>query len=85
VLTLRTPDGLHLIATNRATAATLSEFTKLPPSWNRFVDDGVLVNFAPLHDLMADAQQRRYLKSINEELKAGKYDWSATAKALAKH
>jgi hypothetical protein len=85
VLSLRTRDGTHCIASNRATAAELGEFTKLPASWNRFVDDGVLVNFAPLHDLMADAQQRRYLKSINEEVKAGKYDWSATAKALAKH
>ncbi len=81
ILSLRAKGALHLVS-HRATADVISRIVDVPGNWDRFIDDGIAVNFAPLHEFMADAQQRRYLRAINDDLVAGKYAWSETAKRL---
>lgn len=84
ILCLRSKGALHLVS-QRAQADVIGQIIDLPDRWDRFIDDGIAVNSAPLHQFMADAQQRRYLRGINDDLAAGKYAWSETAKALAQH
>ena len=85
ILAMRCGSTLHFVSHEHATAARLSSLLRVPTCWDRFVEDGILINFAPLHERFADATQRRYLKSVNDDLRGGKYEWSETAKALAKH
>jgi hypothetical protein len=46
--------------------------------WKRCIDDGVLINLAALIDHVPDRTMHKALSSVNEDLCAGRYDWSAT-------
>jgi hypothetical protein len=50
--------------------------------WNPAVDDGVVVNAAPLHRLMPHRQSRSKAEESWRELVAGEYDWSHLAMHL---
>jgi hypothetical protein len=82
ILSIRSGSSLYLVSHQRATSDVLNEIMPTPPGWERWMDDGIRINLAPLHEFMADAQQRRYLRTVNDDLQAGKYDWSETARRL---
>ena len=54
----------------------------IPRGWDRFIDDGIAVNLAPLHPMIADRSLQRASKLIFDELSAGRFDWSQTAGAM---
>jgi SAM-dependent methyltransferase len=85
ILSIRCGSSLHLVSHQRATSDVLKEIMPTPLGWERWIDDGIRINLAPLHESMADAQLRRYLRTVNDDLQAGKLDWSETARHLIKH
>jgi hypothetical protein len=58
----------------------LDEVRRVAPLWNPDLDDGVIINFAPLWRLVPQHRQwQRELKSTWDEMCAGKYDWAHLA------
>jgi hypothetical protein len=75
--------GAVLVHHERASAETMKRVIgSVPAGWERFVDDGLPVNLAPLIDSVADPALRAALKPVAEDLSAGKLAWSQTARRL---
>ena len=63
--------------------AFLNEVKRVAPLWNPNLDDGVLINFAPLWRLVPQNKAwQRELKSSWDALCDGKYDWAHLAMHL---
>lgn len=63
--------------------AFLAEVKLVTPLWNPDLDDGVLINFAPLWRLVPQHRAwQRELKATWDALREGKYDWSHLAMHL---
>ena len=63
--------------------AFVEEVGRVAPLWRPRLDDGVVVNFAPLWRLVPQHKAwQRELKSTWDELCAGKYDWAHLAMHL---
>jgi hypothetical protein len=63
--------------------AFLEEVKRVAPLWNPNLDDGVIINFAPLWRLVSQHKPwQKELKSTWEALCDGKYDWSHLAMHL---
>ena len=61
----------------------LDEVKRVAPLWNPDLDDGVLINFAPLWRLVPQHKAwQRELKATWDALCAGKYDWAHLAMHL---
>ncbi|MHB1543885.1 MAG: BREX-1 system adenine-specific DNA-methyltransferase PglX [Acidiferrobacter sp.] len=61
----------------------LEEVERLAPLWNPDLDDGVIINFAPLRRLVPQNKSwQKELEGTWEELCEGKYDWSHLAMHL---
>ena len=61
----------------------LEEVARIAPLWNPNLDDGVVINFAPLWRLVQHcASWQRELKSTWDALCEGKYDWAHLAMHL---
>jgi hypothetical protein len=57
---------------------------KLPDGWDRWRDDGVAINLAPLAQWIADRKLRLQLAELNETMMEGRLEYSATAKWMAR-
>lgn len=55
---------------------------RLPDGWDRFVDDGIVVNLAPLHEWVDDPALRTHLRKVLLDLVEGRYGWSSTHSAV---
>lgn len=63
--------------------AFLEEVTRVAPMWNPSLDDGVIINFAPLWRLVPQNKSwQKELKSTWDALCEGKYDWAHLAMHL---
>lgn len=63
--------------------AFLDEVKRLAPLWNPNLDDGVIINFAPLWRLVPQNKAwQKELKSCWDALCEGKYDWAHLAMHL---
>jgi hypothetical protein len=63
--------------------AFLEEARRVAPLWNPNLDDGVIINFAPLWRLVPQHKAwQRELKATWDALCAGKYDWAHLAMHL---
>lgn len=63
--------------------AFLDEVKRVAPLWNPNLDDGVIINFAPLWRLVPHHKQwQKELKSTWDALCEGKYDWAHLAMHL---
>ena len=63
--------------------ALLDEVKRVAPIWNPNLDDGVIINFAPLWRLVPQNKPwQKELKSTWDELCAGEYDWAHLAMHL---
>jgi hypothetical protein len=51
----------------------------LPPGWQRWREDPIHLNLAPLAPWIADPKLRASLRSIQADLQAGRFDFSRTA------
>jgi len=61
----------------------LEEVKRVAPLWNPNLDDGVIVNFAPLWRLVPQHKAwQKELKATWDALSDGKYDWSHLAMRL---
>lgn len=61
----------------------LEEVKRVAPLWNPNLDDGVIINFAPLWRLVPQNKSwQKELKSIWDALCNGKYDWAYLAMHL---
>lgn len=61
----------------------LDEVKRVAPLWNPNLDDGVIINFAPLWRLVPQHKQwQKELKATWDALCAGKYDWPLLAMHL---
>ena len=61
----------------------LEEVKRVAPLWNPNLDDGVIINFAPLWRLVPQHKAwQRELKATWDALCKGKYDWSHLAMRL---
>jgi hypothetical protein len=61
----------------------LEEVKRVAPLWNPNLDDGVIINFAPLWRLVPQHKAwQRELKATWDTLCKGKYDWSHLAMRL---
>src|SRR5208282_4522952 len=61
----------------------LNDVTQVASLWNPNLDDGVIINFAPLWRLMSHHKPwQRELKSKWDQLVVGKYDWAHLAMHL---
>ncbi len=72
-----------LVAHDRADRATLASALRRskqspPKKWNRFIDDGIAVNLAPLREMVSDRNLQRALSEIAQSADAGKLSWSRT-------
>jgi hypothetical protein len=79
----------YLIAHDRANAssvrALLRELGATPPDgWDRFVDDGVAINLAPLRAWVRDRRLRGWLEKVGRDLDGGRFAWSETARSRAR-
>ena len=55
----------------------LEEVKRVAPLWNPNLDDGVIINFAPLWRLVPQNKPwQKELKSTWDSLYEGKYDWA---------
>ncbi len=73
----------HDRATGRVVRSVLKKLgAEAPVGWERCVDDGALVNYAPLAAFVPDAELRRALKRCLAEMAAGGYGWSKTASLI---
>ena len=63
--------------------AFLDEIRRVAPLWNPKLDDGVIINFAPLWRLVPQCKSwQKELKSTWDALCEGKYDWAHLAMHL---
>jgi hypothetical protein len=63
--------------------AFLDEVKRVAPLWNPNLDDGVIINFAPLWRLVPQNKAwQKELKSTWDALRDGKYDWTHLAMHL---
>jgi hypothetical protein len=63
--------------------ALLDEVTRVAPLWNPNLDDGVIINFAPLWRLVPHYKPwQKELKATWDALCAGEYDWAHLAMHL---
>ena len=63
--------------------AFLAEVKRVAPLWNPNLDDGVIVNFAPLWRLVPQNKSwQKELKTTWDALREGKYDWAHLAMHL---
>jgi len=63
--------------------AFLDEIRRVAPLWNPKLDDGVIINFAPLWRLVSQYKSwQKELKSTWDALCEGKYDWAHLAMHL---
>jgi hypothetical protein len=63
--------------------AFLEEVTRVAPLWNPNLDDGVIINFAPLWRLVPHFKPwQKELKATWDSLCEGKYDWAHLAMHL---
>jgi hypothetical protein len=63
--------------------AFVDELKRVAPLWNPNLDDGVILNFAPLWRLAPQIKPwQKELKTTWDELAAGEYDWSHLAMHL---
>ena len=63
--------------------AFLDEVKRVAPLWNPNLDDGVIINFAPLWRLVPQHKPwQKELKATWDALCAGKYDWAHLAMHL---
>ena len=63
--------------------AFLDEVKRVAPLWNPSLDDGVIINFAPLWRLVPQNKSwQKELKSTWDALCEGKYDWARLAMHL---
>jgi len=61
----------------------LDEVRRVAPLWNPNLDDGVVLNFAPLWRLVPHHKSwQRELKTVWDALREGKYDWTNLAMHL---
>ncbi len=61
----------------------LEEIERVAPLWNPGLDDGVIINFAPLWRLVSHCKSwQKELKAIWDALCAGEYDWAHLAMHL---
>jgi len=75
----------HAQATRAAMSKAFDRLSlDLPAGWQRHPDDPISLNLAPLHGCVADPALRRALGPIAADLAAGRYAWSATARALGR-
>ncbi len=77
---LRNDRAIGLCLHDFATPEVICEFAELPDGWRRAVDDGVLVNLAPLADAVADAALSRKLRAVRVDLERGRYCWASQAR-----
>ena len=63
--------------------AFLEEIQRIAPLWNPDLDDGVIINFAPLWRLVPQCKSwQKELKATWDALCAGEYDWAHLAMHL---
>ncbi|MCL2723926.1 MAG: BREX-1 system adenine-specific DNA-methyltransferase PglX [Polyangiaceae bacterium] len=63
--------------------AFLDEVKRVAPLWNPNLDDGVIINFAPLWRLVSQNKSlQKELKATWDALSEGKYDWAHLAMHL---
>ncbi len=77
-----------LVANGTATRETvgyvLAELrSRTPRGWDRFVDDGVLVNLAPLRRWVRDRRLGVALEKVARDAGVGRYAWSETYRRAA--
>jgi hypothetical protein len=61
----------------------LDEVRRVAPLWNPALDDGVIINFAPLWRLVPQHKAwQKELKTVWDDLGAGAYDWAHLAMHL---
>ena len=61
----------------------LDEIDRVAPLWNPDLDDGVIINFAPLWRLVPHCKSwQKELKATWDALRAGEYDWAHLAMHL---
>ncbi len=58
------------------------EVTRVAPLWNPNLNDGVIINYAPLWRLIAHRPWQKAAKSCWDELVSGDYDWAHIAMHL---
>jgi hypothetical protein len=51
----------------------------MSPRWDRFIDDGILVNLSPLWEFVPHRPLQSALRKVNEDRLAGRLCWSSTA------
>jgi hypothetical protein len=59
-----------------------TEIAQVAPLWNPDLNDGVIINFAPLWRLIAHRPWQKDVKECWEALRAGRYDWAHVAMHL---
>jgi hypothetical protein len=73
----------YIVRHDCAHRANVREMVRRPPdAWDRFIDDGIAINLAPLRQWVRDARLRTWLEKVRRDLDAGRYNWSATWGAL---
>jgi hypothetical protein len=60
----------------------IEELVRVAPLWNPNLNDGVLINYAPLWRLIGHMPWRKHVKDCWDTLCAGAYDWSHLAMHL---
>src|SRR4029077_6198562 len=58
------------------------EIARVAPLWNPDLNDGVIINFAPLWRLIAHRAWQKNVESCWDSLATGEYDWSHLAMHL---
>lgn len=78
---LGTPRRRFLVRHEHADARLLRSLLDepLPRGWDRFIDDGIRVNLAPLHALVPDRPLARKLRQLWQEMLDRRFAWSRTA------
>jgi hypothetical protein len=62
--------------------AFVEELSRVAPLWNPDLNDGVIINYAPLWRMIGHTPWRKSVKECWESLCAGEYDWSHLAMYL---
>jgi hypothetical protein len=79
---LKNGDRVTLVLHDFATADVLSHFATIPQGWQRFIDDGIAVNLAPICQSLADVSLSAKLQETQRNLDEGRVAWSRTSAAL---
>jgi hypothetical protein len=56
----------------------------MPSGWQRWVDDGIAVNLAPLAEWIADRNLQKSLRTKYEELRDGRLAFSRTSQWMGR-